>query len=349
VVVIGGGNVAVDVARAAARSGGDEIVLACLESRAAMPASNSEIEDALEDGVEIMPSWGPKLISGEDGRVSAIELKECTRVFDDKGRFDPAYNEGNTTILDADTVIFAIGQDADLSFVSPSTGIKTGRSSIVVGPDLMTSKPGIFAAGDVVKQPGSVVEAIASGRRAAAAIDKYLGGDGNVDFRLWALMPANPKLGHVDGFAAKKRQRTRKRKDRNGGVARDSEPSEVPYDDREAVAEASRCLQCDLRLTICKNPSPPEKWLPFTPANIAQAPSTEGVFILLDDRKETIKISGVQDIRKALGAELEKGKARFFHYEEDRMYTKKESELLQQYMAQHGKMPGGGDDEDELF
>jgi NADPH-dependent glutamate synthase beta subunit-like oxidoreductase len=349
VVVIGGGNVAVDVARAAARSGGDEIVMACLEKREEMPASPSEIEDSLEDGVEIMPSWGPKLISGEDGRVSAIELKECTRVFDGQGRFGPEYNEGNTTILDADNVIFAVGQDADLSFISPSTGIRTGRASLPVDASSMTSKAGVFAAGDIVRQPGSVVEAIASGRRAASAIDRYLGGDGNVDFRLWALMPANPKLGRVEGFASKKRQKLRRRKDRTGGAARDLEPAEIPYESAEATAEAFRCLQCDLRLTVCKNPSPPEKWLPMTPETIAKAPSAEGVFILLDEKKETIKIAGVQDIRKALEAELEKGKAKFFHFEEDRMYTKKESELLQQYMAQHGKMPGGGDEEDELF
>lgn len=349
VIVIGGGNVAVDVARAAARSGAEEVVLACLESRETMPASSSEIEDALEDGVEIMPSWGPKLISGEDGLVSAIELKECTRVFDDKGRFNPAYNEDNTTILDADNVIFAIGQDADLSFISTTTGIKTGRSSINVDAGLMTAKAGVFSAGDIVRQPGSVVEAIAGGRKAASAIDKYLGGDGNVDFQLWTREAANPKLGHVEGFGKQKRTRQKRRKTLSGGVAKDNEPVELPFEDRDAIAEASRCLQCDLRLTICKNPSPPEKWHPFTAENVAKAPSSDGVFILLDEKKETLKIAGVQDIRKALQAELEKGKAKFFHFEEDKMYTKKESELLQQYMAQHGKMPGGDDEEDELF
>ena len=349
VVVIGGGNVAVDVARAAARAGAEEVVMACLESRETMPASPSEIEDALEDGVEIMPSWGPKLISGQDGRVSAIELKPCTRVFDDKGRFNPAFNEENTTILDADNVIFAIGQDADLSFVSTATGIKTGRSSITVDADLMTAKPGIFAAGDIVKQPGSVVDAVAGGRKAAAAIDKYLGGDGNVDFQLWNRVPANPRLGHVEGFGKQRRTMQKRRKTLSGGAAKDNEPVVLPYDDKDAIAEASRCLQCDLRLAICKNPSPPEKWRPFTAENVAKAPSSDGVFILLDEKKETLKIAGVQDIRKALQAELEKGKARFFHFEEDKMYTKKESELLQQYMARHGKMPGGGDEEDELF
>ncbi|MBM4249936.1 MAG: 4Fe-4S dicluster domain-containing protein [Euryarchaeota archaeon] len=349
VVVIGGGNVAVDVARAAARSGAEEVMMACLECRDAMPASASEIEEALEDGVEIMPSWGPKLVSGEDGRVGAVELVECTRVLDGRGRFDPAFNEDNTTILDADSVIFAVGQDADLSYISTSTGIRTGRSSIEVDLGQMTARPGIFAAGDIAGQPGSAVEAIASGRRAASSIDKYLGGDGNVDFQLWTRVLADRRLRRAEGFAGRRRHRTRKRKDRSGGVARDSEPAGIPCDGKEAAAEAARCLQCDLRLSICGNPSPPEKWHPFTPEEIEKAPSAEGVIVLLDEKKETIRISGVQDIRKALRAELGKGKARFFHFEEDRMYTKKESELLQQYMARHGKMPGGGDEEDELF
>lgn len=348
-VVIGGGNVAVDVARAAARAGAGEVVMAGLESRETMPASPSEVEAALDEGVEVMPSWGPKLIRGEDGRVTAIELKACTRVFDDKGRFNPVFDEERTTILDADNVIFAIGQDADLSYISPESGIKTGRSSIPVDESGMTSRQGVFAAGDIARQPGSAVDAVAGGRRAAAGIDKYLGGNGNVDFELWTRVSANPKTGHVEGFGKKTRALAKKRKDRSGTIAKDLEPVELPLDDPVAVAEASRCLQCDLRLTICKNPSPPEKWHHFTADNVAKVPASEGVFILLDDKKETLRISGVQDLRKALEAELEKGKAKFFHYEEDRMYTKRESELLQQYIQQQGKMPGGGDEEDELF
>ena len=348
-VVIGGGNVAVDVARAAARSGAENVVMACLESREIMPASPSEIEEALGEGIEILPSWGPGRIRGRDGRVTAIELKACTRVFDDKGRFNPAFDDGRTTILDADNVVFAIGQDADLSYITPENGIKTGRASIPVDGSDMTSMRGVFAAGDITKQPGSAVDAVAGGRRAAGGIDKYLGGNGNVDFGLWTRVPANPRIGHVEEFGRQTRAKPKKRKDRAGGTPKDLEPVELPYDETEAVAEASRCLQCDLRLTICKNPSPPEKWLPFTAENIAKAPSSEGVLILLDDKKETLRISGVQDLRRALEAELEKGKAKFFHFEQDKMYTKKESELLQQYMQQHGKMPGGGEEEDELF
>jgi len=348
-VIIGGGNVAIDVARAAARSGTEDVVMACLESRETLPASPSEVEEALDEGIEVMPSWGPNRILGND-RVTGIELMVCTSVFDEKGRFDPKFDDKKKTTLEADTIIFAIGQDADLSYITPESGIKTGRSSITVNDASMTTKEGIFAAGDIVKQPGSVVDAVAAGRKAAAAIDKYLGGNGNVDFELWARTPASPNLGHVEGFGKTKRAKGKKRKNLDGDIIKDSEPVEQTLEDKDAIAEASRCLQCDLRLTICRNPSPPDKWHAFTTENIAQAPSSDGVFVLLDEKKGTLKISGVQNIRQALESELLKGgKAKYFHFEEDKMYTKKESELLQQYLQQHGKMPGGGEEEDELF
>jgi formate dehydrogenase beta subunit len=347
-VVIGGGNVAVDVARAAVRAGAKEVVMACLETRDTMPASPSEIEDALDEGIEVMPSWGPAMVMGDGGNVAGIELKRCTAVFDGSGRFNPVFNEDERTSLVADTVIFAIGQEADLSYLPGDIGIMRGRGGIQVDENLQTTRPGVFAAGDIVKQPGSVVEAIASGRKAASAIDRYLGGDGNVDFVLWSRIPADKKIGPVEGFGKKKRTKGRRRKDRRGDVIRDDAPVEMPLDDREAMAEASRCLQCDLRLGICKNPLPPEKWAPMTGETIAKAPDSEGVYVLRDEKREVIKIAGVQNIRAALIEELAKGKAKYFSFEEDKMYTKKESELLQQHIQQTGKMPGGGE-EDELF
>jgi len=195
-----------------------------------------------------------------------------------------------------------------------------------------------------------VVDSVASAWKAAAGIDSYLGGDGKVGFELWARRPAGRKIGKSEGYAERQRVRGRRRKDKRGETVRDGEPVESPLDEKQALAEASRCLQCDLRLTLCRNPSPPEKWVALNEENLAKVPQAEGVYILLDAKKETLKIAGVHDLRSALKAELGKGKAAFFHFEEDRMYTKKESELLQQYIQQHGKMPGGGGEgEDELF
>ncbi|MEM4729021.1 MAG: FAD-dependent oxidoreductase [Thermoplasmata archaeon] len=375
-VVIGGGNVAVDVARAALRSGAEEVVMACLESREEMPASPWELEEALDEGVEILPSWGPLRILGRRGGraeamgagnvseggeagagggrgggecVAGVELRRCTRVFDEQGRFNPAFDDSVKTSIEADTVIFAVGQDADLRFIPPELGIETRKSAVVVDGSQMTTRPGVFAAGDIVKQPGSVVEAVASGRRAASAIDRYLGGDGNVDITLRKWIAPEQRIGRVEGFATLRRVRARRRRDRKGGPAMDREPVELPLEPGEAMAEARRCLQCDLRLLIRRNPQPPERWLEFIAENIEKAPESEGVYVLLDEKKETLRIAGVQNIRAALREQLAAGgRARFFHFEEDKMYTKKESELLQQYIQQHGRMPGGGE-EDELY
>jgi NADPH-dependent glutamate synthase beta subunit-like oxidoreductase len=178
VFVVGGGNVAVDVALTALRVGANEVTMACLESREEMPASQWEIEQALEEGVRLLPSWGPQRIIGENGRIKAVELVRCTSVFDEKGAFCPAFGELKETV-EADQVILAIGQDADLSFLSGYGRMNCERGLISVNPESQeTGMPGIFAGGDVGKGPGAIIDAIAAGRRAAVAMDKFLGGDG---------------------------------------------------------------------------------------------------------------------------------------------------------------------------
>jgi len=125
---------------------------------------------------------------------------------------------------------------------------------------------------------------------------------------------------------------------------------ELGYGREEAVYEAGRCLKCDLRLTIRSPPSPPEKWLEFSEANVAKVPEIDGVFQLFDEKREVIKIAGAANMRALLKEQLASNKkAKYFVFEEDKMYTKRETELLQQYIQKQGKMPGGGDELDELF
>ena len=175
VVVIGGGNVAIDVAMSSLRSGAEEVHLACLESREEMPAHEWEIEDAVEEGIKIHCSKGPKRILGKDGRVKGIELITCKSVFDENGRFNPKFVEGSESTLDADTVIIAIGQTSDLSFLDGEEIKITKAGTIEVDPiTLATTVQGIFAGGDVVRGPASVVEAIAHGHEAAISIDRYI-------------------------------------------------------------------------------------------------------------------------------------------------------------------------------
>lgn len=179
VVVIGGGNVAVDAARTAKRKGGKDITLVCLEKRDEMPAWEHEIEEALEEGINIVNSYGPRQFTDRDGKVSGVDFKRCTTVFDENGRFNPSYDESETTSLDADTVIVAIGQMVDKSWAGDTVNLEwSGRGLLQVHPRTQqTSLPFVFAAGDAVTGPAIAVDAVGAGRRAALGITRYLDGE----------------------------------------------------------------------------------------------------------------------------------------------------------------------------
>lgn len=347
VFVVGGGNVAVDVALSALRLGAREVQMACLESRKEMPAHEWEIQQALEEGVEIHVSWGPKKIFGEGGKVTGIELMKCTSVFDKEGRFNPSFDESVTTRFEADMVILAIGQSSDLSLLDGS-GVQTNRGTIQVNPDtLETSVPGIFAGGEAVRSPGSIIDAVASGRKAASSIDRTLGGDGNVDIVLLEKDKVSHWLGKEDGFADRKRVAERKLPlgERRGNFRE----IELGYGEKEAVEEAKRCLRCDLRLNMTCPQLPPEKWLDFNADNVKNVIEGDGVYILLDEKKSIFLIKGTATLRQDLEAQLSNGKAKYFEWEEDPMYTKRETEHMQQYLQKHGKLPEGNDELGDLF
>ncbi|MCX5795344.1 MAG: FAD-dependent oxidoreductase [Elusimicrobia bacterium] len=175
VLVIGGGSVAVDVAVSALRLGAATVAMACLESRAEMPAFPEDIEQALIEKVELLPSWGPSKVIASGGRLKGMELVRCTSVLDREKKFRPSFDPSVTRVFEADHVILAIGLSADLSYAGRS--LKLGRGLAVVDEETMaTSLKGVFAGGDAVSGPASVVAAIAAGRRAGAAIDAYLSG-----------------------------------------------------------------------------------------------------------------------------------------------------------------------------
>lgn len=183
VLVIGGGNVAVDVARSAARQRGAgderEIHMLCLECREEMPAHEWEIVEAQREGIILHPSLGPNKILGRDGKVVGLEAIICESVFDSDGRFNPSFTCDTESVIEGDTVILAIGQASDLSFLRPEDGVElTPRRTIKVDPEtLATTAPGVFAGGEVTTGPASVVGSMALGRRAAISIDAYLRGE----------------------------------------------------------------------------------------------------------------------------------------------------------------------------
>ena len=347
-VVIGGGNVAMDVARTAIRLGAKEVQLSCLECGEEMPAHDWEIEDAKEEGVVMHPSWGPSKILGKNAKVTGIELIKCTSVFDQKGKFAPEFDSCETKKIETDKVILAIGQSPNLSWIQE---IDAKNETISVNKEMQTNIPGVFAGGEVARGPASVVEAVADGAASATAIDKHLGGDGNIYQLVMELTETNPYIGKVEGFAKMGRVDTPKN---SPNVRKENfEMVENCYNEDQAKMEALRCLRCDLRLKILPVTFPPDNWLELNDENVAEIPAAEGVYQLRDENKVVIVIKGTQNIQADLQEKLQSDtKARYFWFEPDPMYTKRESELIQQFLQQFGKMPegdGGGDDLDDLF
>jgi len=283
VVVIGGGNVAIDVARSAMREqqklapsseqgaalpdeltssemdvamkefmdvsrqalrmGAREVHLVCLESREEMPASEEEIEEGVVEGIRMHPSLGPKQFVGKNGKVTGLEVIRCTSVFDENRHFNPTFAPGTEAIIPCDTVILAIGQASDLTFLKPSDGIETTRQGTVkFNPaTLMTAAPGVFAAGDIAFGPRLIINAVADGKKAAEEIDKYIRGPE------WKPKERFVQISVLDHHQMAERYDEYSRLavpmiplERRTGVAE----VEIGFTEEQARLEASRCLQC---------------------------------------------------------------------------------------------------------
>ena len=279
VVVIGGGNVAIDVARsamreqqkmasegglpneltssemdvamkefmdvsrAALRMGAREVLLVCLESRAEMPAAEEEIEEGLLEGMKLAPSLGPKQFVGKEGKLTGLEVIKCLSVFDKNKRFSPKFAEGTESVIPCDTVILAIGQSSDTSFLNPTDGIETTRQgTLKINPDtLMTTAPGIFAAGDIAFGPRLIINAVADGKKAAVEIDKYLRGSEwkpKAKYVQITVLDHHKMAAHYDEYS--RLPVPALPIDRRTGVAE----VETGFTEQQARAEASRCLKC---------------------------------------------------------------------------------------------------------
>jgi NADPH-dependent glutamate synthase beta subunit-like oxidoreductase/ferredoxin len=232
-----------DVTRTAMRLGAREVHMVCLESREEMPAFEEEIEEAVLEGLKIHASKGPKRFVGQDNRLTGLETVQCTSVFDAQHRFSPVFATGTESILACDTAILAIGQTSDLSFLSPRDGIETTRQGTVkIDPQtLMTTAPGIFAAGDIAFGPRLIISAVADGKKAAEEIDRYLRGPA------WKPKPAYVQITVLDHHQMAPEYDEYSRLsvptialDRRTGIAE----VEVGYTEEQARLEATRCLKC---------------------------------------------------------------------------------------------------------
>ena len=271
VVVVGGGNVAIDVARSAVRlvqeaadfgtpdqgehgmqpafdaarmalrSGAEQVHMVSLESRAQMPAWKGEVEEAEHEGIEIDNGWGPKEVVGENGVTRGLKVRRCVSVFDENGRFNPAFSD-EEKIIPCDSVILAIGQQADLSYIDPEDGVQvTPRGILKIDENLSTTAPGVFAGGDVAFGPRILVEAVANGHRSARSIHLYLSGKTEkTELRRFRILP-NWKMPR--GFLSIMRQKMPVlAANRRIGIAE----VELGFDEEQGRAEARRCLNCQV-------------------------------------------------------------------------------------------------------
>jgi NADPH-dependent glutamate synthase beta subunit-like oxidoreductase len=248
VAVLGGGNVAFDCARTALRLGAESVHIACLEAYDAMTAEKEEIEQGVEEGVVLHNSSSFARIVGAE-RVSGLELQRIESFrFDENGRAELKLVEGSNEIIPVESVIFAVGQKPEGAW---DMGLELARGAYIKADSgQAASVPGVFASGDAVTGTKSVVEAIAQGRRSAEAIDRYLGGDGDISERLADYETADPFLGRNPDFAglARLRPSLLEASARKEGFAE----VELAFDGNAAAEEASRCLQCDLRLNLTR-------------------------------------------------------------------------------------------------
>ena len=175
-VVVGGGNVAIDVAGSALRAGSDKVTMLCLEQRDEMPASKDEVAEALEDGIELMNGWGPKEVLTKDGKVTAVVFKKCTSVYDADHRFSPQYDENETIIVPCDNLLLSIGQSVVWGDLLKGTKVELNRNGTAKADALtrQTAEPDIFVGGDVFTGARFAIDAIAGGREGAVSLNRFV-------------------------------------------------------------------------------------------------------------------------------------------------------------------------------
>jgi NADH-quinone oxidoreductase subunit F len=249
VVVLGGGNVAIDVARTALRLGAHDVQIFYRRTKEEMPAWEKDIEEAGEEGIVINPLWAPKRIIHKDGAIKGIEFVRSRTVFGEDGQSHLSVDEKITQVVEADTIIISIGQAPDISFLSEDSQLERALwGSLVVDENsLATNIPGVFAGGDFTTGPSIVINAIASGRRAALAIDKYLRGEkGRVEIVDEKTTMREDTGLALDEETTEEKPRIKVQVEKADERVRDFREVEKGFTREEAYREAMRCLRCDL-------------------------------------------------------------------------------------------------------
>lgn len=246
VVVVGGGNVAIDAARISSRCTDAKISMFCLEQRTGMPASEEEIREALEEGIQLNCGWGPREVLEENGKVKAVVFKKCTRVLDEQGRFSPEYDEEETITVPCKHVIFSVGQAIDWGNMLDNLDLKRRPNGGALANRLtyQTSEPDIFVGGDVYTGPKFAIDAIAAGREGAISLHRYVHenctltiGRNRRDF-----VELDKENISIDSYDTSKRQVPEKADEKaQAATFRDLSHS---LTEEQVKVETSRCLSC---------------------------------------------------------------------------------------------------------
>jgi len=351
VAVIGGGNVAIDASRTALRLGAKAVTVLYRRSAAEMPAYREEVEQAVDEGVKIDFLVTPQEIAKRNGSLDVTCLRMELSEVDNSGRRRPIPIEDSEFHMICDSVIIAVGQKPK---VPDGFGLLLGSTGYpqIDARTLATSRKGVFAGGDMATGASTVVEAIAMGKRAAVSIDQFLGGKGIFEDNPNQRERMSGLLGRRNGFGDLRRVAVSTLHVTAKGMIGNFDEIIEGYSREQAVDEAQRCLRCDLRLEISSPVMPPEMWTEFNVEHIKKnVPEREGVFQLFDEEKKVICIKGAMNLLQEMEDKLQSvGKARYFTWEEDPMYAKRESELLQQFMQQYGGVPEANAElDDDLY
>ena len=244
-VVIGGGNVAIDVARTALRAGSESVGMYCLESLAEMPAAADEVAEAREEGIVVWNGWGPKEILADNGKVKGIVLKKCVSVFDGNGRFHPVYDENECITVECENILLSIGQSVEWGVLLKDTVVEFNPNGTAKADPVtyQTKEPDIFVGGDVYTGPKFAIDAIAAGKQGCESIHRFVHEGHSLtlgrDLRQFVELDKDDVV--IEEFDNAKRQIP----GRKAGIAKDSfRDLRSVFTEEQVKAEAARCLGC---------------------------------------------------------------------------------------------------------
>lgn len=244
VVVIGGGNVAIDVARTAVRENANKVEMYCLENRTEMPALDEELNEALEEDIVINNSWGPKQILVDNGKVVGVEFKKCISVFNESGKFSPRYDEANVVTVKADYVLLSIGQSIDWGNLLEDSKVELNHNHTVAADSFtyQTAQPDIFVGGDVYTGPKYAIDAIAAGKQGAISIHRFVWEGQSLtygrDRREYHAFDKDNVV--VESYDTTPRQRVNHTKSSKTSF----DDNRITFTEEQIKKETERCLNC---------------------------------------------------------------------------------------------------------